>query len=211
MSGIANKLWDGVMVWACRLVGGASAGVPVTPLPKGLPKVRDWPLELLRAAFEASTLAITTVEAMGDLLGNIAPSWASALVLALPASRGGEPPLSAMSWTRVSSRAGGSGVTGDNAGPVGMDTPPVVDADAEGDGDPTQTFVNVVGVHPTITDHWRALEAPTDHVATLARGETFPPLRESLRWGMPPQILWGSTAPSNLRPTPSTSTTRTPR
>ena len=172
MSGTGNELWAGLMVWASRQVGGASVGVPVTPLPKGLLEIRDWPLEVLRGAFEASTLPITTVEAMGHLLGDITPSWASAPVLALLASRSGEPPLSAMSWTRVSSRAGGSGVTGDNAGPVGVDTPPLVDADAEGDDDPTQTFVNVDGVDPTVTDPWRALEAPTDPPATLAL--TFP-------------------------------------
>ena len=109
MSGAGNELWAGLMVWASRQVGGAIVGVPVTPLPKGLPEIRDWPLEILRGAFEASTLPITTVQAMGDLLGDNTPSWASAPVLALLASRGGEPHLSAMSWTRVSSRAGGSG------------------------------------------------------------------------------------------------------
>ena len=133
-------------------------GVPVTPLPKGLPEIRDWPLEVLRGAFKASTLPITTVEAMGELLGDITPSWACAPVLVLLTGRGVEPPLSAMSWMRVSSQAGGSGVVGDNAGPVGVDTPPVVDADAEGDDDPTQTFVDVDGVDPSVTDPWRALE-----------------------------------------------------
>ena len=44
MSGNGNKLWAGLMVWASRQVGGASVGVPVTPLPKGLPQIRDWPL-----------------------------------------------------------------------------------------------------------------------------------------------------------------------
>ena len=66
------------MFWASRQVRGATGGVPVTPLPKGSPQVRDWPLEVLRGAFEASTLPITTVEAMGELLGEITRSWASA-------------------------------------------------------------------------------------------------------------------------------------
>ena len=43
-----------------------------------------------------------------------------------------------------------------------------MDADAEGDDDPTQTFVIVDGVDPTVTDAWRALEAPTGPPATLA-------------------------------------------
>ena len=34
ISGTGNE-WAGLMVWASRQVGGASAGVPVTPLPKG--------------------------------------------------------------------------------------------------------------------------------------------------------------------------------
>ena len=89
---------------ASRQVGGASAGVPVTPLPKGLPEIRDWPLDVLRGAFEASTLPVTTVEALGELLGDITPSWASTPVLALLATRGTEAPLGAASWTRVSSR-----------------------------------------------------------------------------------------------------------
>ena len=112
----------------------ASLGVPVTPLPRGLPEIREWPLEVLQGAFEASTLRINTVEAMGELLGDITPSWASAPALALLASWNGEPPLSVMSWTRVSSRAGGSGAMGDSSGPVGVDTSPVLDADAEGEG-----------------------------------------------------------------------------
>ena len=168
MSGTGNKLWARLMVWASRQVGGDSVGMLVTPLPKGLPEVRDWPLQVLRGAFEASTLPITTVEALGDLLGYITPSWASAPVLALLASWGGEPPLSAMSSTRVSSREAGSGVTGDNAGPLGGDAPPVVDADAEGDHDPTQTFVSVDGVDPAVTDSWKLLETPIGPRAALA-------------------------------------------
>ena len=57
------------MVWGSWQVGGASVGVAVTPLPKGLPEIRDCPLKVLRVAFEASTLPITTIEAKGDLLG----------------------------------------------------------------------------------------------------------------------------------------------
>ena len=106
ISGTGNELWSGLMVWASRQVGGASAGVPVTPLLRGLPEIRDWPLDVLRGAFEASTLPITTVEALGELLGDITPSWASAPVLALLAPRGTEAPLSDASWTRVSSRTG---------------------------------------------------------------------------------------------------------
>ena len=41
MSGTGNELWARLMVWASRQVGGASAGVPVTPLPKGLLEIRD--------------------------------------------------------------------------------------------------------------------------------------------------------------------------
>ena len=41
-------------------------------------------------------------------------------------------PSTAMSWTRVSSRSGGGGVTGDHTGPAGGDVPPVVDAHAGG-------------------------------------------------------------------------------
>ena len=179
MCGTGNELWAGLMVWTSRQLGGASAGVLLTPLPKGLHEIRDWPLEILRGAFEASTLPITTVEAMGELLGDITPSWASAPVPALLASRGSEPPLTAMSWARVFSRTGGSGVVGDNAGPGGTDTPPVVDADAEGDGDPRQPFVNMDGVDPSVTDPWRALEAPTCPPATMAltypEGNNLPP------------------------------------
>ena len=108
---------------------------------------------------------------MGKLLDDIMPSWASASVLALLPSGSGEPPLSAMSLTRVSFQAGGSGVMEDNTGPAGVDTPPVVDADAEWDDDPTQTFVTVDGVDPSVTDPWRALEAQRP-LATLAL--TFP-------------------------------------
>ena len=114
---------------------------------------------------------------MGDLLGDITPSWASAP--ALHGSRGGEPPLCAMSWTHVSSRARGSGVTGANAGPAGVGTPVVVDADAEGDDNPSQTFVNMHAVDPAVTDPWQALETPTVPSATLAvsfpEGGSLPP------------------------------------
>ena len=71
-------------------------------------------MKILIGAFEASTLPITTLEAMGELLGDITPSWASAPVMALLPSQGSEPPLAAMSRARVSSRTGGSGVVGDN-------------------------------------------------------------------------------------------------
>ena len=68
---------------------------------------------------------------------------------------------------------------GDNAGPAGTDTPPVVDADAEGDDDRTQPFVNVDAVDPSVTDPWRALEAPTCPLATMAltfpEGNSLPP------------------------------------
>ena len=158
ISGTGNELWAGLMVWASRQVGGASAGVPVTPLPKGLPEIRDWSLDVLRGAFEASTLPITTVEALGELLGDITPSWASAPVLALLASRGTEAPLSAASWTRVSSRTGGGAAAADLPVPAGAGASPVVDADAAGDDDPTQPYVNVDGVDPTVSDPWRLLE-----------------------------------------------------
>ena len=101
-------------------------------------------------------------------MGHWKSHGASAPILALFASRAGEPPLSAMSWARVSSRAGGSGVTEESAGPVGGDAPPVVDADTEGDDDPTQTFVNVDGVEPAVTDPWQALESLTSPPAALA-------------------------------------------
>ena len=146
------------MVWASRQVGGASAGVPVTPLPRGLPEIRDWPMDVLWGAFEASTLPITTVEAPGELLGDITPSWASAPVLALLASQGTEAPLSAASWTRVSSRTGGGAAAADLPVPAGAGASPVVDADTAGDDDPTQPYVNVDGVDPTVSDPWRLLE-----------------------------------------------------
>ena len=76
MSGTGNELLAGLILWASRQVGGASAGVLVTALPKGLPEIRDWPLEVLRGAFEASMLLVTPVEALGELLGDITPSWA---------------------------------------------------------------------------------------------------------------------------------------
>ena len=44
----------------------------------------------------------------------------------------------------------------------------MVDVDAEGDEDPTQTFVNVDGVDPTVTDPWRPLETSTGPPAALA-------------------------------------------
>ena len=177
MSGTGNELWAGLMVWASRQVGGASAGVPVTPLPKGLPEIRDWPLEVLRGAFEASTLPVTTVEALGELLGDITPLWASAPVLALLATRGNEAPLNAASWTRVSSRAGGSAAAAEPPVPAGADAPAVVDADAVGDDDPTQTFVNVDGVDPAVSDPWRLFEpsAGTAANAVLSEGSNAVP------------------------------------
>ena len=177
ISGTGNELWAGLMVWASRQVGGASAGVPVTPLPKGLPEIRDWPLDVLRGAFEASTLPITTVEALGELLGDITPSWASAPVLALLASRGTEAPLSAASWTRVSSRTGGGAAAADLPVPAGAGASPVVDADAARDDDPTQPYVNVDGVYPTVSDPWRLLEpcaGATTGAAPSAGGDAVP-------------------------------------
>ena len=41
---------------------------------------------------------------------------------------------------------------------AGADASPVVDADAAGDDDPTQPYVNVDGVDPTVSDPWRLLE-----------------------------------------------------
>ena len=43
MSGTRNELLAALMVWAAWQVGGPSAEVPVTALPKGLPEIRDWP------------------------------------------------------------------------------------------------------------------------------------------------------------------------
>ena len=168
MSSTGNKLWAGVMVWASCQVGGANMGVPVTLLPKGLPEVRDWSFEGLRGAFEASTLPVTTVEAMGELLRDITSSWASAPDLALLASRGSQAPLTAMSWVRVSSRARGGGVARDHAGPAGGEVPPVVDANAEEDEYPTQPFVSVDGVDPTVTNPWHSVDTPTAPPASLA-------------------------------------------
>ena len=42
--------------------------------------------------------------------------------------------------------------------PAGADASPVVDADAAGDDDPTQPYVNVDGVDPSVSDPWRLLE-----------------------------------------------------
>ena len=171
ISGTGNELWAGLMVWASRQVGGASAGVPVTPLPKGLPEIRDWLLDVLWGAFEASTLPVTTAEALGELLGDITPSWASAPVLALLATRGNEAPLSAASWTRVSSRTGGGATAADLPVPAGSDASPVADADAAGDDDPTQPYVNVDGVDPTVSDPWRLLEPPAGTAAGAVPSE----------------------------------------
>ena len=44
------------------------------------------------------------------------------------------------------------------AGPASADGPPVADADAAGDDDPTQPLVNVDGVDPSVSDPWRLLE-----------------------------------------------------
>ena len=177
ISGTGNELWAGLMVWASRQVGGASAGVPVTPLPRGSPEIRDWPLDVLRGAFEASTLPITTVEALGELLGDITPSWASAPVLALLASRGTEAPLSVASWTRISSRTGGGAAAADLPVPASAGASPVVDADAAGDDDPTQPYVNVDDVDPTVSDPWRLLEpsaGATTGAAPAAGGDAVP-------------------------------------
>ena len=105
------------------------------------------------------------MEALGELLGDITPSWASAPVLALLATRGNEAPLNAASWTRVSSRAGGSAAAAEPPAPASADAPSVVDADAAGDDDPTQTYVNVDGVDPTVSDPWRLLK-PSAGTAT---------------------------------------------
>ena len=196
ISGTGNELWAGLMVWASRQVGGASAGVPVTPLPRGLPEIRDWPLDVLRGAFEASTLPITTVEALGELLGDITPSWASAPVLALLASRGAEAPLSAASWTRVSSRTGGGAAAVDLPVPAGAGALPVVDADAAGDDDPTQPYVNVDGVDPTVSDPWRLLEpcAGATTGATPAVGGDAVPRGARNPTGVSREIKFGGTS-----------------
>ena len=201
------------MVWASRQVGGASAGVPVTPLPKGLPEIRDWPLDVLRGAFEASTLPITTVEALGELLGDITPSWASAPVLALLASRGTEAPLNAASWTRVSSRTGGGAAAADLPVPAGAGASPVVDADAAGDDDPTQPYVNVDGVDPTVSDPWRLLEpcaGATTGAAPTAGGDAVPRGAHTPE-GESPSNPTGSAAKSNLGVPPYMSSTRNPQ
>ena len=75
-------------------------GLAGHPAAEGAP--RGWWQEVLRGAFEASTLLISTVEAMGEHLGNIAPSRASALVLALLARQGIEAPVPAAAWLRIS-------------------------------------------------------------------------------------------------------------
>ena len=206
ISGTGNELWAGLMVWASRQVGGASAGVPVTPLPKGLPEIRDWPLDVTRGAFEASTLPITTVEALGELLGDITPSWASAPVLALLATRGNEAPLNAASWTRVSSRPGGSAAAAEPPVPAGADAPSVVDADAAGDDDPTQPYVNVDGVDPTVSDPWRLLE-PSAGIAADA-GSNAVPQGGHTPEGKSPSNPVGAAAQSNLGLPPSISLTR---
>ena len=121
ISGTGNELWAGLMVWASRQVGGASVGVPVTPLPKGLPEIQDWPLEVLRGAFEASTLPVTTVQALEELLGDIRPSWDSAPVLVILASRGNEAPLNAASCTRVCSCTRGSATAAEPPVPAASD------------------------------------------------------------------------------------------
>ena len=76
------------------------------------------------------------MEELGELLGDIRPSWASALVLALLATRVREAPLTAASWTRLSSRIGGSVAAVETTGPAGADAPAVVDADSNGVDDP---------------------------------------------------------------------------
>ena len=122
---------------------------------------------------------------MGDLLGDITPSWASAPVMALLANRGCEARLAGMSWRWVSSRTRGSGVAVDTAGPASADTPPVVNADAKGDDDPTQPFLNVDGVDPSVSDPWRPLEAPACAPDTLVLA--FPDGNNSApRGGNPP-------------------------
>ena len=213
ISGTGNELWAGLMVWASRQVGGASAGVPVTPLPKGLPEIRDWPLDVLRGAFEASTLAITTVEALGELLGDIMPSWASAPVLALLASRGTEAPLNAASWTRVSSRTGGGAAVADLPVPAGAGATPVVDADAAGDDDPTQPYVNVDGVDPTVSDPWRLLEPCTGATtgAVPSAGSDAVPQGAHTPEGESPSNPMGVSREIKLGLPPSMSSTRNPQ
>ena len=213
ISGTGNELWAGLMVWASHQVGGASAGLPVTPLPKGLPEIGDWPLDVLRGAFEAFTLPITTVEALGELLGHITPSWASAPVLALFASRGTEAPLSAASWTRVFSRTRGGAAAADLPVPAGAGASPVVDADAAGDNDPTQPYVNVDGGiqrSPTLGDCLSPVRG-LQPARSRPRGATRSlkghiPLR-----GNPPGIRWGSAAKSNSGVPPFMSSMRNPQ
>ena len=47
----------------------------------------------------------------------------------------------------------------------------MVDADAEGDDDPTQPFVKVDGLDPLVSDPWRTLEAPACAVDTVVPAE----------------------------------------
>ena len=126
MSGTGKELWARLMVWASRQVSGANVGVPVTPLPKGLPEVRDWPLEVLRGVFEASTLPVTMVEAVVELPGDITPSWALAPVVALLHGESGQrgPPHSNVLDAYLL-LGGGRGVTEDHSSSVGGDVPPV--------------------------------------------------------------------------------------
>ena len=73
-------------------------------------------------------------------------------MLALFATRGSEAPLTAAFWTRVSSRTGVSVAAAETTGPASADAPAVVDADAERDDDPTQPFLHVDGVDPSVSD-----------------------------------------------------------
>ena len=154
-------------------MGVATVGMPVTPLPKGLPEVRDWPLEVLTGAFEPSTLPITRVEAMGEPLGEITPSWASAPVHALLTSKGTQAPL----WVRIYPRGGGGGA-GKHIGPGGSENLETTDVDAEGGDDPTEPFINVDGVDPMLANPWRLHENKPGTAAPLdlsIPGEGGPP------------------------------------
>ena len=126
------------------------------------------------------------------------------LVLALLATRANEAPLSAASWTRVSSRTGGSAGEADLPVPAGADSSPVVDVDAAGDDDPTHPHVNVDGVDPTVSDPWRLLEptAGTAAGAVPAEGSNAVPQGRytsegesaSNRLGVSRQIKFGGTS-----------------
>ena len=142
------------------------------------------------------------MQALGELLGDITPSWASAPVLALLASRGTEAPLSAASWTRVSSRAGGGAAAADLPVPAATGATLIVDADAAGDDDLTQPYVNVDGVDPAVSDPWWLLEpcaGATTSAVPSAGSDTVPQGARTHRACKPRGRCWAPT-PRHLRP-----------